>query len=429
MADNKELPTLVDINNLSKFKELIGQETDNQIKISEKLNIVTTTHTQESDTSSVNYSATVDGVTELKDGINVCVKLSVQSYGNDNTLNINELGAKPIYIQNNSSIKTALEKNKIYYFVYLTIYNSDGAWHCLNATRIASYGSLGSVKLSRDMMTDPDTGAISPLNSLYAQALKDIDGNLFNSEGYPICTNSAGMPYKLGYEIKSNVPANAVFTDTTYDTFSSTENGLVPAPGTPSGKVLKDDGTWGIISINDNYIFCGSVDYNYQGGGSGYILRDDMMINLSNKGYNAYTKGTYYFPVNISEGSLFYYLTINNAPSHIDVDFNVSGMTSNVLIKLEIDENNNNTMYVIGMTDTGAKYLKGRGSSGGGTFNITTVDINTLTDYEPVKGFEECYLRDTSGTGSSTNISYGTDDLVAGESELADGALYFVYVE
>jgi hypothetical protein len=182
-----------------------------------------------------------------------------------------------------------------------------------------------------------------------------------------------------------------------------------------------------VLPINDNYIFCGSVDYNYQGGGSGYILQNDMMIRLSNKGYNAYTKGTYYFPVHISEGSLFYYLTIDNVS--ISIDFNVSGITSNVFIKLEIDENDNNTMYVIGMTDTGAKYLKGSGSSGGGTFNITTVDVDTLTDYEPVNGFEECYLRDSSGAGSTANISYGTDDLVAGESELADGALYFVYVE
>lgn len=35
----------------------------------------------------------------------------------------------------------------------------------------------------------------------------------------------------------------------------------------------------------------------------------------------------------------------------------------------------------------------------------------------------------SGGGGGSASVSYGTTDLIPGESDLADGALYFVYVE
>ena len=52
------------------------------------------------------------------------------------------------------------------------------------------------------------------------------------------------------YELNKTVPANAVFTDTTYNNFvksgSTAKNGLVPAPPTTAGttKYLREDGTW-----------------------------------------------------------------------------------------------------------------------------------------------------------------------------------------
>lgn len=53
-----------------------------------------------------------------------------------------------------------------------------------------------------------------------------------------------------GHTVKSDVPANAKFTDTTYSNFvksgSGAKNGLVPAPSTTAGttKYLREDGTW-----------------------------------------------------------------------------------------------------------------------------------------------------------------------------------------
>ena len=54
--------------------------------------------------------------------------------------------------------------------------------------------------------------------------------------------------------VKTDVPANAVFTDTTYSAFTGTDgtvagaSGLVPAPSaSDANKVLKSDGTWANI--------------------------------------------------------------------------------------------------------------------------------------------------------------------------------------
>jgi hypothetical protein len=49
-------------------------------------------------------------------------------------------------------------------------------------------------------------------------------------------------------QVLTNVPINAVFTDTTYDLFSSTADGLVPLSGGGITKYLRADGTWVVPS-------------------------------------------------------------------------------------------------------------------------------------------------------------------------------------
>jgi hypothetical protein len=59
-----------------------------------------------------------------------------------------------------------------------------------------------------------------------------------------------------GFTIATSVPANAVFTDTTYEVFDDTTDGLVPAAsGTgDANKFLKGDGTWA-DPANTEYVF------------------------------------------------------------------------------------------------------------------------------------------------------------------------------
>ncbi|MDO4285223.1 MAG: hypothetical protein Q4C60_07775 [Eubacteriales bacterium] len=47
-----------------------------------------------------------------------------------------------------------------------------------------------------------------------------------------------------GHTVGVNVPANAAFTDTTYDPFDGSADGLVPAPAGGVSGILASDGTW-----------------------------------------------------------------------------------------------------------------------------------------------------------------------------------------
>ena len=67
-----------------------------------------------------------------------------------------------------------------------------------------------------------------------------------------------------GFTIATSVPANAVFTDTTYSTFTSAADGLVPAAdGTgETDKFLKGDGTWATPD-NTEYTFADGSDGSF----------------------------------------------------------------------------------------------------------------------------------------------------------------------
>jgi hypothetical protein len=75
-----------------------------------------------------------------------------------------------------------------------------------------------------------------------------------------------------GFTIATSVPADAVFTDTTYDVFDDTTDGLVPAASAAgdANKFLKGDGTWA-DPANTEYVFTSGTDGSFtvtEGSGS-----------------------------------------------------------------------------------------------------------------------------------------------------------------
>lgn len=68
------------------------------------------------------------------------------------------------------------------------------------------------------------------------------------------------------------------------------------------------------------------------------------------------------------------------------------------------------------------------------TTNLSTLKINKLTQeqYDAAKTAgtlkeEELYLTPATAAAAGPVITYGTTDLTAGTSELAEGTFYFVY--
>lgn len=79
------------------------------------------------------FTATVDGVTELRDGVCMWLKNGVATSASGFTININGLGAKPVY----SSLAAASRSTTVFNVAYtmLFIYNSSrvsgGCWDCV----------------------------------------------------------------------------------------------------------------------------------------------------------------------------------------------------------------------------------------------------------------------------------------------------------
>ena len=86
--------------------------------------------TTDSGSTRTAMTATISGVTSYADGLTIRVKCTVTSGTNTNcTLNVNGLGALPIYLNTgNTRVTTHWAQNAIYDLVYDTTYVSTGAW-------------------------------------------------------------------------------------------------------------------------------------------------------------------------------------------------------------------------------------------------------------------------------------------------------------
>ena len=118
--------------------------------------------------------------------------------------------------------------------------------------------TLGSEKFEvGDMILCTSTAPVT-----WAVIQNNIDGAVVGpdsaTDGHiAIFNGSTGKVIQdSGFTIATSVPENAVFTDTTYDVFSTTSDGLVPAAdGTgETDKFLKGDGSWAAPD-NTTYTF------------------------------------------------------------------------------------------------------------------------------------------------------------------------------
>jgi hypothetical protein len=84
----------------------------------------------DSTSTSTVYTATVDGITELRNGVCMLLTNSVVNSAANFTININNLGAKPVYGTMNTAtrIATVFKKGYTLFFVYNETRVSGGCW-------------------------------------------------------------------------------------------------------------------------------------------------------------------------------------------------------------------------------------------------------------------------------------------------------------
>ena len=84
----------------------------------------------DSTSTSTSFTATIDGITELRDGVCCYLRNGVVTSASGCTLNINGLGAKPIYYTTASATRVTIHYNIAYtwFFVYNSTRVSGGCW-------------------------------------------------------------------------------------------------------------------------------------------------------------------------------------------------------------------------------------------------------------------------------------------------------------
>lgn len=102
-----------------------------------------------------------------------------------------------------------------------------------------------------DIISRINTNLLGKANSVHTHSYNDISGTPTS-----LPADGGNADTVNGHTVKSDVPINAKFTDTTYSAMSgasdsvSGEEGLVPAPVSgDNSKYLRGDGTWASVTI------------------------------------------------------------------------------------------------------------------------------------------------------------------------------------
>ena len=135
-----------------------------------------------------------------------------------------------------------------------------------NVYKVATAGYVNGIKVEvGDMLICNADGTVEANAENLAEVAAKWDVIQTNIDGYVVGPESAvagnvvtfdGVTGKLikdsGLTIEKSVPADAVFTDTTYEQFTAGEAGLVPAGGETEG-FLKNDGTWAMPEYPEEF--------------------------------------------------------------------------------------------------------------------------------------------------------------------------------
>lgn len=122
-------------------------------------------HVDSTSTATV-FTATVDGISELRDGVCVYLKNGVVTSASGFTLNINGLGAKHVYqtMAAATAVTTLFNVNYTMLFVYNSTRVSGGCWDMF-------YGYNANTTYSSMSQTEANTGTATSARTISAKVL------------------------------------------------------------------------------------------------------------------------------------------------------------------------------------------------------------------------------------------------------------------
>lgn len=140
----------------------------------------------DSTSTSTVFTATVAGITELVDGVCVYLKNGVVGSASGWTLNVNNLGAKPVYITSANSSRSTTQFSSAY--TYLFIYNStrieDGCWDM--------YQGVSTVTAAAQLIGNNTNSVLPTLQKFYRYRLlfTSVDGTHYIPANTSTSTNA-----------------------------------------------------------------------------------------------------------------------------------------------------------------------------------------------------------------------------------------------
>ena len=205
------------------------------------------------------WLGSLEGLTEYYDGLLILYKPSVAG-ASTTTLNINSLGAKTCYANNTSKLTTHFPVNQPILLSYSTSQNS-GCWISVNNywdgdTKVRQ--SLLATNTNRPLLMAYSDNTVTTANvdnvsyrnnSIYANPSTGVitatgfSGNLTGDVTGDVSGNAGTVN---NHTVNSDVPANAVFTDTKV---TSSSNHYTPATASGQDKTASASGAtaaWGI---------------------------------------------------------------------------------------------------------------------------------------------------------------------------------------
>ena len=202
------------------------------------------------------FTATIDGITELRDGICVCLQNEVINSASGYTININNLGAKPVYNSKSGNASVdAFTNGSSYLFVYNSTRISGGCWDM-----VTGYFESDTNNIGYYIRTNSQTLPVSDRTAKYRILFTSADGTKY------VPANSTTNTNATSKRDTCQTPINPFGNICIYYNSSNTS---ISAGTVPSASIL-----WQQRNITLGYSF------NWMTNGGALTLTDNAPVYL-----------------------------------------------------------------------------------------------------------------------------------------------------
>lgn len=267
----------------------------------------------DSTSTSTAFTATVDGITELRDGVCCYLRNGVVSSASGYTININSLGAKRVYSSlSNAVTSTIFTVASTFLFVYNSTRISGGCWDVYygydsNATYNlnVNYTTIGRINVGAYPISVYSLCAFDVNDKLtpFVTAATTSTGKTLVSSTFPVGAKIYASNYSMSADTAQNDLGAILTTVASYDLrYSSVNHNVAIFPNNTFNRVFMPV----IVDVaNNTFTLTTQTTNGYTNNFTNErsLKADNFYIEI---GFNANRSSSYYYTL-IQENRLYYY--------------------------------------------------------------------------------------------------------------------------